>query len=171
MKKTSILENRKLAWVALALAVLLGVFGIGTGKLKGLGREAQQYYEKNIASDMTLRVNAARSIVEVGADALDSGDVALQSAQSALAAMEAAGNSEQTMAANTDLTSSIGMLYEAVRAEIGDQKGGVLQGQWSEFTSRQNIMNNSMEGYEASVQKAREAAKGFPASLLAKLAG
>lgn len=169
MNKATLMENRKLAWLVLALAVVIGVLGFGGGKIKNLGREATQYYEKNIASDITLRVNAARSIVELGTSVLDSGDVALTAAQNALQAMDKAKTPAEKLAANTDLTSSIGMLYEAVHAETDEKKGGLLQGQWSEFTSRQNIINNAMAGYEKCVQKAHAAVRGFPASLLARM--
>ncbi|MEG2930410.1 MAG: hypothetical protein RR825_01365 [Ruthenibacterium sp.] len=171
MKKTGIKENRKLAWAALALSVIVGVFGIGGAKIKGLGREAEQYYNTNLASDMVMRTNAAKAIVQVGESALDKGDTALKAAQDTLHAMEKAKTPREIMAANTDLTSSIGMLYETLHKTVNSNAGSVLKGQWEEFGSRQNIMNNQMDGYTKTVQKAQEAASGFPASLIARLVG
>ena len=171
MKKASLMENRKLAWAILLVMAVVAVFGIGGGKIKGLAREATQYYNENMANDMNLRGNAAKAIVQVGESALSQSDTALNAAQDALKAMEKAGTPKEIFAANTDLTSSVGMLYETLHKEIGAEKGSVLQGQWAEFTSRQNIMDHSTEEYLRLAQKAQSAATGFPASLIAKLAG
>ncbi|MEG1010466.1 MAG: hypothetical protein RR951_01690 [Ruthenibacterium sp.] len=171
MKKTGIKENRKLAWAALALVVIASVLGIGGAKIKGLGREAEQFYNANMASDMVMRTNAAKAIVQVGESALDQGDTSLKAAQGALKAMEKAGTPKEIFAANADLTSSIGMLYETLHKTVNTNVGSVLKGQWEEFGSRQNIMNNQMGDYTKTAQRAQEAVSGFPASLIAKLVG
>lgn len=59
------------------------------------------------------------------------------------------------------------MLYEETRKVSGDDKGSVLQTQWSEFLSRGNIIDNSADAYNEQARAAQKKLSGFPASLIA----
>lgn len=168
-KKSSLRQSRGFAAIVLAAAVLIGLFGIGGAKLKRTCREAETYYNENIASDMQLRISAAQAIVEQGESALDKNDAALKTAQKALKTMQEAGTPAEVFAAEPGLTTGIGQLYEALRKTLGDDKGSTLQTTWSEFCSRESIINNSYNGYASLAQKAQSAASGFPASLIASV--
>ena len=128
-------ENRRLAAIVLVVAVLLGVFGIGGMKARGVARDLQDDYADIIAGDLALRAAAAQSIVEVGASALGENAPSVEAARKALEMLEAADGPAGACRANAELTASIGMLYEETRKVIGDEKGSVLQTQWSEFLS------------------------------------
>ena len=89
----------------------------------------------------------------------------------AVEALEAAEGPAQEYAANAALTASVGMLYEETRKVSGDDKGSVLQTQWSEFLSRGNIIDNSADAYNEQARAAQKKLSGFPASLIAGLTG
>ena len=48
-------ENRALACVVLAAAILGGTFGIGGAKLSSAARSVNETYAQNIAGDLALR--------------------------------------------------------------------------------------------------------------------
>lgn len=164
-------ENRKLAAIVLAAAVLLGVFGIGGMKARGLARGVQEAYAQSIGGDLALRAAAAQNIIEVGASALGESASSVQSARAALALLDDANGPGSAYMANTELTAAVGMLYEETRKAVGDEKGGVLQTQWSEFLSRGNIIDISAPAYNEQARAAQKKLSGFPASLVSALAG
>lgn len=51
------------------------------------------------------------------------------------------------------------MLYEETRKVSGDDKGSVLQTQWSEFLSRGNIIDNSADAYNEQAARAKKAVR------------
>ena len=53
-------ENRALACVVLAAAILGGTFGIGGAKLSSAARSVNEAYAQNIAGDLALRAAAAQ---------------------------------------------------------------------------------------------------------------
>lgn len=164
-------ENRALAGVVLAVVVLAGTLGIGGLKLSGAVRGLDEAYAQNIAGDLALRAAAAQNIVAEGTSALGADAASVQSAQQALDALASADGPAQEYAANASLTASVGMLYEETRGVTGDDKGSVLQTQWSEFLSRGNIIDNAAAAYNAQARTVRKALSGFPASLIAGLFG
>ena len=148
-------ENRALACVVLAAAILGGTFGIGGAKLSSAARSVNEAYAQNIAGDLALGADAA----------------SVKTAKRAVEALEAAEGPAQEYAANAALTASVGMLYEETRKVSGDDKGSVLQTQWSEFLSRGNIIDNSADAYNEQARAAQKKLSGFPASLIAGLTG
>ena len=164
-------ENRRLAAIVLVVAVLLGVFGIGGMKARGVARDLQDDYADIIAGDLALRAAAAQSIVEVGASALGENAPSVEAARKALEMLEAADGPAGACRANAELTASIGMLYEETRKVIGDEKGSVLQTQWSEFLSRGDIIDRAAPTYNEQARAAQKKLSDFPASLVSALAG
>ena len=150
-------ENRALACVVLAAAILGGTFGIGGAKLSSAARSVNETYAQNII---------AEGEAALGADA-----ASVKTAKRAVEALEAAEGPAQEYAANAALTASVGMLYEETRKVSGDDKGSVLQTQWSEFLSRGNIIDNSADAYNEQARAAQKKLSGFPASLIAGLTG
>lgn len=150
-------ENRALACVVLAAAILGGTFGIGGAKLSSAARSVNEAYAQNII---------AEGEAALGADA-----ASVKTAKRAVEALEAAEGPAQEYAANAALTASVGMLYEETRKVSGDDKGSVLQTQWSEFLSRGNIIDNSADAYNEQARAAQKKLSGFPASLIAGLTG
>lgn len=164
-------ENRALAAAVLAVAVLLGVFGIGGMKVRGVANDVREAYAQQIAGDLTLRTAAAQNIAREGAAALGEDAPSVQAVYAALALMQDANSPGVAYMANAELTASVGMLYEETRKAVGDAKGSVLQTQWSEFLSRGNIIDNASAAYNEQARAARKKISGFPASLLAALTG
>ena len=162
-------ENRALACVVLAAAILGGTFGIGGAKLSSAARSVNEAYAQNIAGDLALP--AAQNIIAEGEAALGADAASVKTAKRAVEALEAAEGPAQEYAANAALTASVGMLYEETRKVSGDDKGSVLQTQWSEFLSRGNIIDNSADAYNEQARAAQKKLSGFPASLIAGLTG
>lgn len=164
-------ENQVLGAVVLAAAVLAGTFGIGGAKLSAAVSKTSDSYEEMIAGDLAQRAAAAQTIAEVGKAALGEESESVQLVYRALSALDQAQTPAQDFAADTGLTSAVGMLYEEVRKTTGEQKGSVLQTQWSEFLSRGNIIANTAAEYNEQARKTEKKLSGFPAGLIAKLAG
>ena len=162
-------ENRRRAAIVLAAAVLLGVFGIGGIKARGVARAVQEAYAQSIAGDLALRAAAAQNIVSVGAAALGEDAPSVAAARRALEMLVAADGPARACEANTALTASVGMLYEEARKAIGDEKGSVLQTQWSEFLSRGDIIDRAAPAYNEQARAAQKKLSGFPASLVSAL--
>ncbi len=163
-------ENRRLAAIVLAAAVLLGIFGIGGMKARGVARAVQEAYAESIAGDLALRAAAAQNIVSVGGAALGVSAPSVAAAQKALAMLEDADGPAEACAANVQLTAAVGMLYEEARKAVGDEKGSVLQTQWSEFLSRGDIIDRAAPAYNEQARAAQKKLSGFPASLVSALA-
>ena len=170
-------ENRALACVVLAAAILGGTFGIGGAKLSSAARSVNEAYAQNIAGDLALRAAAAQNIIAEGEAALGADAASVKTAKREVEAVGAgevrlsAEGPAQEYAANAALTASVGMLYEETRKVSGDDKGSVLQTQWSEFLSRGNIIDNSADAYNEQARAAQKKLSGFPASLIAGLTG
>lgn len=171
MEKKNWKENRPLAYAVLVLTVLIGLFGVGGAKARGVANQVNDDYQDMIANDLSLRAAAAENIVTVSETALGRDAASVQAAQKALEQLESAKGPAHACAANADLTAAVGMLYEETRLVTGDEKGSVLQTQWSEFLSRGNIIDRSADAYNAQARAAKRKLSGFPASLVSALAG
>ena len=79
--KTTWKENRPLACLVLVLAVLVGVLGIGTAKVRGVAGTALDYYNQNMAADFTARETAAQTILGIAGQELGEDDAKVQAAR------------------------------------------------------------------------------------------
>ena len=79
-------ENRALACVVLAAAILGGTFGIGGAKLSSAARSVNEAYAQNIAGDLALRAAAAQNIIAEGEAALGADAAAIEEAVAGKAA-------------------------------------------------------------------------------------
>ena len=82
-------ENRALACVVLAAAILGGTFGIGGAKLSSAARSVNEAYAQNIAGDLALRAAAAQNIIAEGEAALGADAASVKTAKRAVEALEA----------------------------------------------------------------------------------
>ena len=164
--KTTWKENRPLACLVLVLAVLVGVLGIGTAKVRGVAGTALDYYNQNMAADFTARETAAQTILGIAGQELGEDDAKVQAAAGALAESQAAATPAEKYTAGTKLETAVGIVYNALPQAARDP-----QLAWSEFVSRTDILSHSMEKYNTYAQAVQDTIEGFPASLLARLAG
>ena len=74
-------ENRALACVVLAAAILGGTFGIGGAKLSSAARSVNEAYAQNIAGDLALRAAAAQNIIAEGEAALGADAASVKTAK------------------------------------------------------------------------------------------
>ena len=169
--KRTLKENRPVAWLVLAAAVLVGVLGIGTAKVRGVADVALDYYQQNMAADFTARETAAQTILGIAGQELGEADAKVQTAAAALADSQAAGSPGEKYAAGTKLETAVGIVYNALPQAARDPQKSAAQLAWSEFVSRTDILSHSMEQYNTYAQAVEKTLEGFPASLLAKLAG
>ena len=170
--KPTLKENRLVAWLVLAAAVLVGVLGIGTAKVRGVAGVALDYYRQNMAADFTARgdrradpsghcrAGAWRGRRQ-GADGCRRPGGKPGRRQPRRKNMRRAPSWKQPWALCTT---------RCLRPR-GTRRKSAAQLAWSEFVSRTDILSHSMEQYNTYAQAAEKTLKGFPASLLAKLAG
>lgn len=160
--------------VALALA-LVAVVGLGGGKLAAKAADTAALYERgmrgdgvSIASDLTARANAAANILTLGEGLLGQEDALVAGARAALDDLNAAEGPAARYEANARLASAVDALYQqlAPKAEQAG-KADMLQTQWSEFLSRQDIIRH--DGYNEAAQAFNETLRGFPAVLLGRI--
>lgn len=164
-------ENRPLAWLVLVLAVVAGVLGIGVWKLRGVADVPLDYYRQNMQADFTARETAAQTILGVAEAELGADDAKVQTANAALAESQAATTPGEKYAAGTKLETALGIVYNALPQAARDPQKSAAQLAWSEFVSRTDILSHSMEQYNTYAAAAEKTLRGFPASLLAKIAG
>lgn len=169
--KTTWKENRPLACLVLVLAVLVGVLGIGTAKVRGVADVALDYYRQNMQADFTARETAAQTILGIAEAELGADDAKVQTAAAALAESQAATAPGEKYAAGTKLETAVGIVYNALPQAARDPQKSAAQLAWSEFVSRTDILSHSMEEYNTYAQAVQDTIEGFPASLLARLAG
>lgn len=169
--KTTWKENRPLAWLVLALAVAAGVFGIGVWKVRGVADVALDYYRQNMQADFTARETAAQTILGIAEAELGADDAKVQTAAAALAESQAAATPAEKYTAGTKLETAVGIVYNALPQAARDPQKSAAQLAWSEFVSRTDILSHSMEKYNTYAQAVQDTIEGFPASLLARLAG
>ena len=156
-------ERRGIAWIVFAAVVAASVFGIGIAKLSGVAASCEDTAGV-LRDDLAMQMNAASAIASAAEQAVPDA-MSLADVQEGLAAYEAADTLAGQYAA-------VSLLYEEARTVLGDDKGGVLQTQYSEYLSRGNIIRqSSLPEYNEDARAVQKKLSGFPASLLAKLAG
>lgn len=163
-------ERRGIAWIVFAAVVAASVFGIGIAKLSGVAASCEDTAGV-LRDDLAMQMNAASAIVSAAEQAVPDA-MSLADVKEGLAAYEAADTLAEQYAAASALSSDVSLLYEEARTVLGDDKGGVLQTQYSEYLSRGNIIRqSSLPEYNEDARAVQKKLSGFPASLLAKLAG
>lgn len=173
------MKKRPAAALALVLAALVAVFGIGGAKLKGEQGQVQALYTaanehgQGMANDLALRADAAANLIRLCTQALGADDPAVQAAQKALDGWNAAasaGSPADQYAANTALGGAITALYQQT-----DAAGGVteaIDGQYTEFLSRQDIiLRTAANEYNPAAQEYNDIVSSFPANLIGALWG
>ena len=159
-------ENRALASLVLAAAVLLGVVGLGCAKVKSLAAEPRAYYEANMAADFAAREAAAESLLTLAEGRVEDGLV--QQARTALEESRGAATPADRYAAGLELKTAVELVYNALSS---DEPGSPAQMAWSEFTSRTAILSHAVPEYNEQARAAARRLSGVPASLWAKLTG
>lgn len=157
--------------IALIL-VLAAVVGLGGGKLAAKAADVRALYEQgmrgdglSIASDLNARANAAANILAMAESLLGQDDALVTEARAALDGLNAAEGPAAQYQANARLASAVDALYQQlVPLAEKEGKADTLQTQWSEFLSRQDIIQH--DGYNEAAQAFNETLGGFPAVLL-----
>lgn len=148
-------KKRPAAVLAIVLAALVAVFGIG------------------MTGDLALRADAAANLIRLCGQVLGTDDATVQAAQGALdgwnAAADAGGPADQ-FAANTALGGAVTAMYQQT-----DAAGGVteaISGQYTEFLSRQDIiLRTAANDYNPAAQEYNDTVSGFPANVIGLLWG
>ena len=160
--------------IAVALA-LVAVVGLGGGKLAAKAADTAALYEQgmrgdgmSIASDLTARAHAAANILTLGENLLGEEDPLVTGARGALDELNGAEGPAAQYAANSRLASAVDALYQQLTlpAQLAG-KAETLQTQWSEFLSRQDIIQH--DGYNEAAQAFNETLRGFPAVVLGRI--
>lgn len=172
-------KKRPTAVLAIVLAALIAVFGIGGAKLKGeQGRVQALYtatneYGQGMQGDLASRADAAANLIRLCGQALGADDATVQAAQAALdgwnAAADAGGPADQ-FAANTALGGAVTAMYQ--QADDAGAVSEAIAGQYTEFLSRQDIiLRTAANDYNPAAQQYNKTAAGFPANVIGLLWG
>ena len=168
-------RKRPTAVVALVLAAVVSVFGIGGAKLKDASRQTKAVYAstnqygQGMANDLALRADAAANLIRLCGQALGEEDATVQAAQQALDAWNATDTdhpADQFAALGGAVTA---MVQQAEAAGVSSQS---IDGQYTEFLSRQDIiLRTASNEYNPAAQKFNDTISGFPANLIGTLWG
>ena len=163
-------ENRAAAWIVLCAVVLASVFAFGAWKLSAAASSCDAAAGV-LRDDLAMQMNAASAIATAAEQAVPDA-MALAGVKEGLAAYESADTLAEQYGAAAALSSDVSLLYEEARTVLGDDKGGVLQTQYSEYLSRATIIRQtSLPAYNERARAAAAKLSGFPASLIASAAG
>lgn len=150
-------KKRPAAVLAIVLAALVAVFGIGGAKLKGRQASVQALYTatnehgSGMTGDLALRADAAANLIRLCGQVLGTDDATVQAAQAAL------GGAVTAMYQQTD---AAGGVTEAI------------SGQYTEFLSRQDIiLRTAANDYNPAAQGYNDTVSGFPANVIGLLWG
>lgn len=171
-------KKRPTAVLAIVLAALVAVFGIGGAKLKGRQASVQALYTatnehgSGMTGDLALRADAAANLIRLCGQVLGTDDATVQAAQAALdgwnAAADAGGPADQ-FAANTALGSAVGTMYNKVYDN--DKMNEDIERQYAVFLSAQSTITHTAEEYNSTARQYNNSLKSFPANILAGLWG
>ena len=140
--------------IAVALA-LVAVVGLGGARLAAKAADTAAIYELGVRGDG----------LAIGESLLGQGDTLVAEARAALDGLNAAEGPAAQYAANARLAAAVDALYQQL-APAAEQagKGDALQTQWSEFLSRQDILQH--DGYNEAARDFNETLGSFPAVVL-----
>ena len=172
-------KKRPAAVLAIVLAALVAVFGIGGAKLKGRQASVQALYTatnehgSGMTGDLALRADAAANLIRLCGQVLGTDDATVQAAQGALdgwnAAADAGGPADQ-FACNAPRVRAAGALYPQTPAGGGVPEA--ISGQYTEFLSRQDIiLRTAANDYNPAAQGYNDTVSGFPANVIGLLWG
>ena len=170
--KHTLIENRKLASVILALAIAGSILLTGGGGLKSRRGAVEQtfYGDMSIQYDLNARAEAAYNILSVARRYAVIDDQLVGAADDARQALTDAQAIAGKAAANTALARAIEDLYnEVVNADLTEKDESFAKGQYAEFKSRSmtighNAFNQNAEAYNRDLGN-------FPASFIGRLCG
>ena len=131
----------------LVLAVLVGVLGIGTAKVRGVAGTALDYYNQNMAADFTARETAAQTILGIAGQELGEDDAKVQAAAGALAESQAAATRRKSIRRAPSWRRRWALCTMHCLRPRGTRRKSAAQLAWSEFVSRTDILSHSMEEY------------------------
>lgn len=177
--KNKINENRPLAFIVLAVVVLLSIVLSGGGGLRSERSGAMNSFRFGvnndglcIYNDLKARADCAYNLVDLCAryDAIPQ-EIA-QKAEQAADDLCAAGEDDVDALnlANNSLTRAVEALYtEIENASFTETDATFALSQYKEFTSR--ALTIARDGYNSQAEEFNRILEGFPASLVAKLSG
>ncbi len=171
------MKKRPTAVLALVLAAVVAIFGVGGAKLKGERGRVQALYTatnahgQGMANDLALRADAAANLIRLCGQVLGEDDPAVQAAQQALDAWNAtdSGSPADQFAANTALGSAVGTMYNKVYDN--DKMNKDIERQYAVFLSAQSTITHTAEEYNSTARQYNNSLKSFPANILAGLWG
>lgn len=171
------MKKRPTAVLALVLAAVVAIFGVGGAKLKGERGRVQALYTatnahgQGMANDLALRADAAANLIRLCSQVLGEDDPAVQAAQQALDAWNAtdSGSPADQFAANTVLGSAVGTMYNKVYDN--DKMNKDIERQYAVFLSAQSTITHTAEEYNSTARQYNNSLKSFPANILAGLWG
>lgn len=177
--REKIRENRTLAWIVLAVVVLLSISLSGGTALRKSRAEVMDvfHYGVNndslcIYNDLQARVECAFNLASTAGRYETIAQDAIASAEEAAQELSAVGRDDvgALYSKNTALTRAVETLYtELENAPLSDSDATFALAQYKEFSSRG--LTITRDGYNARAEEFNRTLSAFPANLVATLSG
>lgn len=169
-----ITENRRIAWVVLAVCVLASVFGLGGMKLNGKYGDVKDYFVEGSDSTHSMEAYLDRCARYAGDLAyesrqyLDSADMSDKVLALSEALSSAEGPSAERSKAYHDLTNAVESLYSELQKAGASDETGVKQA-YQDYKSAMDLIRR--DDYAEKAASYDDRASGFPAGVIANLWG
>lgn len=177
--KAKINENRPLAWVVLAIVVVLSIIFSGGGALRGVRAQALDvfHYGVNgdslcIYSDLMARVDCAYNLADTAARYDSIAQESIDKVNEAAEELDKTNDSDIAAlnAADDALDRAVESLYTGIEnARLSDADATFALSQYKEFTSR--ALTISRDGYNGYAEAFNEMLGAFPASVVGMMSG
>lgn len=170
-------ENRVIAWIVLALAVLFSVSFSGGGAMKNMRFETQQIFYDGAAKDglsinrdLDVRADKAYVLVSIAKSYPGVGEAKIADAEAACKELTESKLIPDRHAANVHLTRAVEDLYTALEQQSMSQTDkDAAYAAYKEVKSRADTISRDM--YNSEARTFNESISKFPANLVAMLTG
>ena len=169
-----ITENRRIAWVALALCVLIAVFGLGGAKLRGKYGDVKDYFLQGTDSSHSMEAYLGRCVRYANDLAYESRryleDEALSDNVLALSGKldSVSGVSRERSESYRDLTDAVESLYSELQKAGASDETAVRQA-YQDYRSAVDLIRR--DDYTEKAAAYHDIVSGFPANVIAKVWG
>lgn len=170
-------ENRLIAWIALALVVVLSISLSGGKAMKDMRYEAERmFYDGaendglSIDNDLKMRANSVALLLSIAKSYLPENSQSLQEADAAYAELSAAREIPARHAANERVTRAVENLYTSLEKQsLSEHDKLSAYGAYKEIQNRGYTIN--INTYNVKAREFNNSISKFPANIISQFTG
>lgn len=171
-------ENRVLAWVVLALAILFSVSFSGGGAMRDIRYATEQVFVSgarndglSISNDLDVLAQKAGVLVSIAKSYLPGGSDVVNKAEQAANALRESSGAASRFEAYAATTGAIEDVYTQLQnAPMSEKDRTDALKAYKEIESRTDTVNRNKNEYNTPASQFNQGLERFPASLVSKLA-